>query len=96
LFLGHESEDAEDGEARVEAGEAVGGRNEDTVFDEVVVELVVGAKGGHAAERDRVREENLSARVNPHLTKHFSRQAIFSTFKLHLSLSRVALKPFTA
>lgn len=66
-LLGHEAEHAEHCQSGVEARAAVHSRDEDTVSDEVVVEVVVRAQRSHATERDRVREENLSPRVNPHL-----------------------------
>lgn len=70
LLLGHETQHAEDGEARVEAGAAVGGRDENAIAYEIVVELVVRAERRHAAQRDGVREEYLRSSVNPHLHQH--------------------------
>lgn len=69
LLLGHEAQHAEDGEARVQAGQAVGGRDENAVTDEVVVVVVVRAHGRHAAQRDRVRKEDLRPGVDPHLAE---------------------------
>ena len=63
--MGHEADDAEDDEAREDAGAAVADGHHDGVPEDVVVELVVGGEGDHHPPGDAQREEDLGAGVGP-------------------------------
>ena len=63
--MSHEADDAEDDEAREDAGAAVANGHHDGVPVDVVVELVVGGEGDHHPPGDAQGEEYLGAGVSP-------------------------------
>ena len=63
--MSHEADDAEDDEAREDAGAAVANGHHDGVPVDVVVELVVGGQGDHHPPGHAQREEDLGAGVGP-------------------------------
>ena len=68
-FARHEAEERENGETGKNGSAGIDDGKQDCVAVAVVVELVVRTKSGKGAKTDCVREEDLSASIDPDLKR---------------------------